>query len=580
MDIHSAAHKADNAVRAALEGGLRRFLLFLAVLMLLVGLSIAGARIANTALPFITIHYFLAQDFPVLLALLTALVIGGAWRGHPRLLLMVDSLLDVARSLRPWQLAMATVAICSAGVPLVFGGFPLSMDEFWARADGRILATGAGLVPVPAEWRDYALALQPIFTRLTPDGWWASEYLPVNALIQHLAGPFASPLLTGFSVLVTADLARRLLPQAPFAPILCAGLMISSSQILIIGMTPYAMSAHLAFNMAWLWLFLTKDWRAQLAAMPLAALAIGLHQVVFFPLFAAPFLIHGWFAHRRAAAMVQAVAIGAGFLFWSAYDQVLYAALDVLPVTRSGGGTGTGIALLFSRFIVLVQDFGLEDFGLMAFNLLRFVTWQNVLVAPLVLIAASGFARMPNIWRAMLGGIVLTTVAMTILLSFQGHGWGYRYLHGQLGSACLLATYACVSLPHDIRTSREARALFGAGLIVSLLLLPVRAWQAASFTAPYRLADAAISEFDADIVLVDAPQHIYAVDLIRNDPLLNNRPKRMTPLLLSDAQLADLCRRYKVTRFTDADAARFGLHKVMPTRTARALPVACYATKR
>jgi hypothetical protein len=498
-----------------------------------------------------------------------------AWHASDRRFLGFERLFGGFEHLRPWMLALATLVVCGIGVWLVFGRFALSMDEFWAQADGVVLASGAGLVPISPEWRDYAPALQPIFARITPDGWWASEYLPVNAALQYLGGPLASPVLTALAVLLAADLARRLLPEAPFAPVLCALLMVTSSQVLITGMTPYAMSAHLALNLMWLWLFLQRDWRAQVAAAAVPILAEGLHQAVFFPLFAAPFVLDAWLSNRRAAAVLQALAIAACFLFWSAYDTVLYNALDVVPVITSGGETGTGTALMFSRFLVLLTDFSLLNFGLMAFNLIRFVTWQNVLLLPLIMIAAAGVGRMPGVWRAILGGIALTIAAMTVLLAFQGHGWGYRYLHGQIGSACLLATYGYVRLSDWAGDLGHFRAITGAALTVSLLLVPLRAWQAHDFAAPYRKADAALAALDADVVLVDAPRHAYAVDLVRNDPRLTNRPKRMTPLLLSDAELVRLCRDYRVARFTDADAARFGLHEVTSGVAVRGLPKGC-----
>ncbi len=563
-----------------LDQSLRRALLVMLAVVVPMILPLARSVSGDAAMPFITANYFLTQDLPVLIGLVVLFWAVRAWRADDRLALGLERFLAAALRLNPGLLAAAAGAVCAAGVWLVFGGFALSMDEFWAQADGVVLASGAGLVPIPAEWRDYAPALQPIFARITPDGWWASDYLPGNAALQYLGGPLASPVLVGFAVLVAADLARRLLPDAAFAPVLCALLMISSSQLLITGMTPYAMSAHLAANLAWLWLFLHRDWRAQIAAAAVPMLAVGLHQVVFFPLFAAPFLLDAWLTRRRAAAVLQALAIAASFLFWSAYDSVLYSALGVEPVTTSGGGTGTGTALLFSRFLVLVADFSPGNFALMMFNLIRFVTWQNVLLLPLILIAVAGFARMAGVWRAMLGGMVLTVAVLVVILAFQGHGWGYRYLHGHLGSACLLATYGFARLCDHRAERARARAMIGAALAASLLLVPIRAWQAHAFAAPYRAADAWIATRDADVVLVDAPQHIYAVDLIRNDPLLRNRPKRMAAALLSDAQIAALCRDYKVAVFTDAEAARFGLHAATRDRAPRPIPADCAPTSR
>ena len=68
-------------------------------------------------------------------------------------------------------------------------------------------------------------------------------------------------------------------------------LLVCSSQFLITAMTPYAMTAHLALNMIWLWLFLRDTRGAHALAAGVAFVACGLHQVVFHPLFAAPFIL-------------------------------------------------------------------------------------------------------------------------------------------------------------------------------------------------------------------------------------------------------------------------------------------------
>lgn len=577
MDIASRllAQSAVGALRAAMQ----RASLILLLLLVVSGAYVMFATSTGKSVPFFPQQFFRTQDLAVaalfaLFWIFAARITGGGevW----------DSLVP-ARIPTGWQssavLALCTVLVCAGGVWLVFGAYGLAVDEHWAQSDATVIGTGAGMVPISAAWRDYAEALQSRFARITPDGWWASEYLPVNAALQYLGGTLASPLLAGWAVLVAADLARRLLPEAPAAPLVCALLMMLSSQLLITGMTPFAMTAHLAFNLSWLWLFLHRNWRAQLAAMPVAILAIGLHQAVFFPLFAAPFLLEAWMIGRRRTAVGQGLAIAAGFVFWSAYDTVLYTALGTQADITTGDGTGTGTALLFNRFLALVTSFTPDNIGLMAINLVRLVTWQSVLVVPLALIAARRVVHEPGAWRAMLASLVLTSAVMTLLLADQGHGWGYRYLHGHLGSLCLLATLGWYRLPADVRAGGPARAVLATGMALSLLLVPVRAWQAASFVAPYARAHTAVAALDADVVLVDAPRHMFALELLRNDPLLRNRPKTMVAAALSDAQLARLCRDYTVARFTDEDAARFGMHMVETGVPVRGVPEGCGAER-
>lgn len=573
MDI--ASQQDVQAGLGALRTAMQRASLTLLMLLLVGCAYLMLAVYTNRSVPFFPEHFFRFQDISV------AVLFAACWILAVRIsggTIKWDRLASV-RVATGWQspaaLALCVVLVCAAGVWLIFGAYGLAVDEHWAQSDATVIGTGAPMVPIAEAWRDYAEALQSRFARITPDGWWASEYLPVNAALQYMGGTLASPLLAGWAVLVAAALARRLLPDAPAAPLLCALLMATSSQLLITGMTPFAMSAHLAFNLSWLWLFLHRDWRAQIAAMPLAVLAIGLHQAVFFPLFAAPFLFEAWLNGRRRAAVLQALIIGGGFVLWSAYDALVYAAMGLQPVTETASGTGTGTTLLFTRFLWLVTNFSPDNIGLMAMNLVRFVTWQNVLVVPLALFAATRVVREPGPWRAMLVGIGLTTAVVTVLLADQGHGWGYRYLHGYLGSLCLLATLGWYRLPAAVRMEGAARAVLGAGLVLSLLLVPLRAWQAERFVAPYVRANAAVAAIDADVVLVDAPRHFFALELLRNDPLLRNRPIRMVASALSDPQLAQLCRDYTVARFTDADAAWFGLHEVATGKRVRGVPQGC-----
>ncbi|WP_156457577.1 hypothetical protein [Altererythrobacter sp. Root672] len=543
-------------------------------LILLLGLAaIAAICLASAGVPFITLHLFRTQDLPAVVALAGFSLLVPRLLKSPGWVARFAALADASLSIPPWVLAALVAVVGLVGGWLVFGFFPLSMDEFWARADGAIYATGQPMARIPAEWRDYAAALQPMFTRIIPqEGLWASEYLPLNAVIQHNLGPLAGPLLAGFSILVAADIARRLLPEHRSAPIVCAVLMASSSQLLLNAMTPYAMSAHLAVNLSWLWLFLHSSRLAQFVALPLVGLAIGLHQVVFFPLFALPFLFEAFLTGRRGAAILQGAAIALAFLFWSGWDALLYWWFDVVPA--KAGPTGT--ALLFKRAVDLVAGFDASNLGLMSLNLIRWTVWQNLLAVPLLLTVAWTLVRKAGAWRAMLAGIVLTGITMTVVLAFQGHGWGYRYLHGLLGSLCLLATLAWFRIVERTDDRRRMQALFGAALVLSLALLPFRAWQAERFTTPYRTADAAISRIDADVVVVNAPGHAYSIDLVRNDPFLINRPKRMTPVLLTDQQLAEICRKYQVVEFGDADAERFGIASLSVVgETERQLPEAC-----
>lgn len=456
--------------------------------------------------------------------------------------------------------ALLVVLVGWGGSFLVFGGFPLSLDEFWARADGEILARGVPLARIPEEWRDYATALQPTFLRLLPqEGLWASSYLPVNAMLQQLGGSLASPAMAGGSVVLTAMIVRRLLPDMPRAPIIAAILLATSSQLLVAAMTPYAMSAHLFFNLLWLWLFMQGRAWAIAASLLVGALAMGLHQEVFFPIFAVPFLLERFLAGRRLFAVAYLAAIGALFLAWNNYDLFAYGWFGAEPPAQADTGTDRKLADLFAR----LSGIGASSIAMMGANLLRFVVWQNPVVPVLLTIAAWPIIRLagdiPSELRAMLVSIVGASVFMLLVIPLQGHGWGYRYLHGQLGTAAIIATYAFCRLANGTH-ERGWKAILVAMTLVAALLVPLRAWQAHGFAKPYISADAAIeNRNDAQVVVIDAPRHAYASDLTRNDPWLRNPVKRMDAGALTTEGLLDLCERYRVEFFTDEDAARYGI---------------------
>ena len=170
--------------------------------------------------------------------------------------------------------------------------------------------------------------------------------------------------------------------------------------------------------------------------------------------------------------------------------------------------------------------------------------------------------------RSLVFGIGLTVVAMMVLLPYQGHGWGYRYLHGFLGSGCLLAAFGWLKLREA--TPEDAARIDG-GLALAcafslLVLFPIRAVQASLFSRPYAESFAAISRTDADVVVVDAEGRFFADDLVRYDPSLRNRPKVVHLALLTPELIGTLCARYRVSVFTPEMAAEHGIRAGRPER--------------
>ena len=306
--------------------------------------------------------------------------------------------------------------------------------------DARIIATGRLLASVAPDWRAYVPALQPIFRlEVADNAYWISSYLPMNAAIRAPFVLLGEPALQGvvlaaISLLALFGIARRLWPERPDAAVVGVVLLACSSQFLITAMTPYAMTAHLALNTIWLWLFLRDSRAGHVMAGGVAFVACGLHQVVFHPLFAAPFVLSLALARRWTLAAYYTGVYAAAGLFWILYWSLVLRAAHAPMAEAADGGI-----LQFVHRVVHMVDLNAGSFAQLGLNVLRFVAWQSPLLIPLAAVGLTAGREGNRTIVALVGGIALTLTAVLVLMPFQGHGWGYRYLHGLLGSFSLIA---------------------------------------------------------------------------------------------------------------------------------------------
>jgi hypothetical protein len=528
-----------------------------------------------------------AQDLPILIgivalalaALAARLIPGvGARLGQALEALAATPSLAIIRSpRRPLAAALILAAMCGgvayAGAWLIMEGYPLSMDEYMATFDSVILGHGAPMAPVAAAWRPYVVALEPQFVFHTVGaGYWVSAYLPVNAALRALVrwvgdANLTSPILAAVSVIAVFAIGRRMWPERPRIALAASLLLATSSQFLFMAMTPYAMTAHLAFNLVWLWLFLRGGRLGHAGALAVGFLACGLHQFVFHPLFVAPFVLQLWLERRWRAAALYTLAYAGICLFWISYGSLVLRALGTAPPTAGEVGAGH----VTSQVVALVSGFDLAGVGRMAKNLIRFVTWQNPLTAPLAVLGTVAAVKAKGTVRSLILGVVLTLAAVFVLMPYQGHGWGYRYLHGLLGSTCLLAawTWGRLSDRLDARVRSASRLVFVGVAAASLLaLFPIRAWQANGLLHPYAAADRAIRHTASQIVLVDDRGVWFGMDLVRNDPYLRNRPIVLRLRSLGRSEVSALCARHTASIFDRDDARRFGI-RTAPGRRPR-----------
>jgi len=537
--------------RSLFVGAVRRYAVGLLILSTYAFCALAVIRGVD-----LSIALFHRQDVPVIGVTVALLLCISAW---PRLLHHVP--LVRIPPFAPALLLGFALVIAASGTWLVFDNFDLSRDEFMANFDADVFASGRLAWPIPTEWRPFSRALMPLFMRGIPvEAGWISDYLPGNALLRALAErtigrEFASPILAAVAAFALFRIARKLWPETPRSALVPVLLLTASPQFLIMAMTPFAMTAHLAFNLLWLLCFLQNNRRGDAGALACGFVATGLHQLVFHPLFAAPFVAELLLARRFRRAALFIAGYGLICLFWVLYPQLF----EPLPGTSNlgGGGTGAGLVHLVGTAKALLGGFELSNILLMLLNLLRFAAWQHLLLLVLVSCAWPAVKRAQGIARPLLAGVALLLIVTFLLMPWQGNGWGYRYLHGFLGSFCLLAGYGWHRLARFSAERRAALTLATAATVG--LILPFQMVSTHAIVAPYRAASVLVQATKADVVLVDGSGMQFGVDVVRNTAALAQRPKVMDMRYLTRTDLRDLCARYDVRVFDRRHSSQVGI---------------------
>jgi hypothetical protein len=545
---------------------LRRLLVGAALTILA---TIAVEQLELTPSHLVTRTLMQTQDVPVLISVSALLLALAAWplpAGWGRR----------AKSLAAWTPFNLVVPILVVALVVAFGTryvasyTPVSHDEIMATFDAAIIGSGRLLAPIPPEWRSLSWALEPAFRLPVPgDVAWVSTYLPGNAAIRGVLGKAFDVAIVNAILVVTAlvalrAVARRLWPERGDVSVVALVLAASSSQLLCMGMTPYAMTAHLALNLVWLWLYLRNTTCSHVTAISVGFLATGLHQLNFHPLFVAPFIVQMLLERRWRLGALYVLSYAAIGAFWIVYWQVLLAGHGI----AAEGASAVGVSFFIERVEHMLRDFSLSGPETMVQDLLRFVAWQHPLMLVLLVPGMALGWKVGGIFRALAAGIVLTLLAMLVLMPYQDIGWGYRYVHGLIGNAALLAAFGWSALALEAEPSERGAAwgVMGATTAAALLLLlPIHALQMHGYLSPYTRANAAIASSKSDAVVIETISIYHGIELVRNDPYLRNRPLTFDIGLLDEALIRELCSRMSVSVFDGNEAERFGVVRVDPT---------------
>jgi len=480
-----------------------------------------------------------------------------------------------AKNLSGWSPYNVVVPIVVAVLVVAFGTryvasyTPVSHDEIMGAFDAEIVASGRILAPIEPEWRSLSWALEPAFRLpVAGDVAWVSTYLPVNAAIRGVLGKvfdaaLVNAMLVAVALAALAGVARRLWPERPELAAVAVVLAATSSQVLCMGMTPFAMTAHLTFNMVWLWLYLRNTPLSHAAAITVGFFATGLHQLIFHPLFAAPFILQMLIDRRWRLSALYVTSYAAIGVFWIVYWQLLLVSHGIpAPADHP-----VGASFFIDRVAGMLRDFSVSGPETMLQNLLRFAAWQNPLLLALLVPGMILGWRSGGVLRCLTAGIVLTLAAMLILLPYQDIGWGYRYVHGVIGSAALLAAFLWGKLAAELEIAERMAAwsVMAVGTAVALLvLLPIHAWQMHGYLSPYTRANAAIASSPTEAVVIETINMHHGIELVRNDPYLRKRPLTFDIGALDDKLARELCSKMSVSVFGGKEAMQFGVMWVDP----------------
>ena len=438
-------------------------------------------------------------------------------------------------------------AIAAIGTQTVFHNYLVTADEYLADFQARIFLHGKFQAEVPSAWVSAERFLNlPFFVRYYPANHsWNSVYLPVYAAMRAVfqsvgLQSLLNPFLAALTVLALYGTARNIWPESKTNALVAIGLLVSSSQFLVMSMTSYSMPAHLALNAIWLWLYSRPD-RGWFYLAPLVGvLAIGLHQPIVHALFALPFLLRLVLQRRWRAVLIFAPIYLAGCALWFAW-QARY---------QVGGNAGIG-----SFFKILNPRMPI----IQSMNLLLIIGWASLATPFLAVLGASQFFKVRPIIQDSILSCLLTFAFYFFFYLDQAHGWGYRYFHGAIVCFLIVAVAGFNRLSNLVGQHRATKFVLVAIAASLLIQFPLRCFEAERFVRPYARTAAAIHAIPKDIVAFDWRDAWYSADLIRNDPFLEQRPIIVSIFQLTPAAVTALEKNGTARFITRDDLTRLGM---------------------
>lgn len=462
--------------------------------------------------------------------------------------------------IRPWQCAVVCLISSVIGVHFVYSSYALSMDEWMPRLQAGIFLNWQLSGVIPEEWQTFGHAMFTHFASYDAEtGEVASTYRPGMAALLALfemcgLSLYVSAILNAASTVIVAIVSRQLMPEAKTAAPMAAILLATSSQALAASLTSYAMTAHLFFNLLWLHFFLRGTLSAHLLAAFIGIFTASLHQVHMHLFFAFPFFFLLLRRRQFGFLLVYILIYLFGHLAIIAWDEVL-----IKQTIEARPGLSRTTAQIIKEVFSLPSGEALASIWV---NLTRLFAWQNLAVLPLLLAFWRVKGTKTHMQRMLLASIFCSLLPYVFFMPDQGHGWGYRYLHGLLGHLSILAAFGWHFLPYHAHRFRNFIVLLIA--FSTLVLVPLRAYQIQEFVTPYARATEYVHSRPADAVIVDSFTAFVGQDVPRNDPAEFQPPAVLLLHLLSIEDIRNLCSGRAVEFISGKKLSEFGIISVSP----------------
>jgi hypothetical protein len=442
----------------------------------------------------------------------------------------------------PGTIAAIAAVILSAGTLFVYHDHPLSMDEYAAYFQSQVFASGHMSGQFPVALTDWLIPsfFQDFFLQIShANGHVASTYWPGHALIMTpfalLGVPWAcNPVLSALTLLVIHRLAMRMFEDVEAAG-LALLLTIASPVIFGLGISYYAMPAHLLANSLYALLLIQPTPLRSLVAGVVGSVALCLHNPVPHMLFAAPWLI--WIAARPnglrllgllfAGYLPLSILLGIG---WFEFSDHLRSEGRESPLAVTDANRLQAILALFSPPTATVLLGRLIEVA-------KLWVWA---VPGLLILASYGAARWyrNTLCRLFAASALITLIGYVFFPFDQGHGWGYRYFHSAWMALPLLATAAIfrpvqtvdatADRPAGLFENTDTRQFVATCALLTLVFgVGWRAWQMQDFMHYDVTQIPRYAGTERRVVLIDPKQSFYGQDLVQNDPWLRGNVTRM-----------------------------------------------------